>query len=138
MHSGFMSLRRRDILHARSVAAGMDAERPGARHPDASLLDACSAFNALERRKIRMLKANEGEDLGFELALGRLCIEQEGCLERMCETRATTMRGHRARALAFALWDGGDLTYRVKVAATTEDMMLLALIRDLTRGGDPV
>lgn len=136
MHTGFMCLRARRTLHTRAIATCAGMARSDRRGDDAPLLEACRAFSRLEQRKIRMLKANNDDDIGAEIALAGLCVEQDRHIRRMCDARAVTERGHRVRALAFASWDAGDLAYRADACGATEDLILLAMIRDLTRGGD--
>lgn len=91
-------------------------------------------FNALEREKIRHLKTKDGYDPWIVLRVGRLCMAQAELMPEMCDSRATTAQGHRARALSFALWDEGNLAWRAANGEAIEDLFLHALVRDLTRG----
>ena len=136
MHPGFLNLHARRILHARALATGAEANRSRTSdaRSEARLLETCDAFNQLEQRKIRLLQAGDDERPGFDLALARLGMEQADQLSGMCNQRAVTIHGHRARAISFALWDGGDLAYRARASAALEDMILHSIVRDLSSG----
>ena len=138
MDLGFLSLQARRILHAQAVATSTEAgrSRTTVARSECRLFDAFNAFSKLEQQKIRLLKTGHDDDPRLDLALARLGMEQADYLTAMCDQRAVTIQGHRARATAFALWDAGDLNYRAREGDATEDVILSAIIRDLTDGRD--
>ena len=113
---------------------GRRCEARYAANPQARLFTACARFNVLERRKMQLLKLDVDDGPETELRLARLAMSQAKHLHEICDARATTIRGHRARALSFTLWDAGDLEYRALNGRATEDLLLHALVRDLIKG----
>ncbi len=101
--------------------------------PDGAVIAACAAFNVLERRKLDLIEGpgRIADDDTRDQALGPLAGEQQGYLDRLCRQRATTLAGHQARAISFALWDGGELADRAHAYGLFEDRLLAALVRDL-------
>jgi hypothetical protein len=138
MDLGFLTLQARRVLHAQAVATSAEASRSrtSMARTECRLFDDCNVFNKLELQKIWLLKTSKEDDARVDLALARLGMEQASCLTRMSGERAVTIQGHRARATAFALWDSGDLDYRAREGEATEDMLLSAIVRDLTAGRD--
>ena len=138
MDLGFLTLQERRVLHAQAMATSAEASRSrtSLARSECRLFDACNAFNKLELQKIWLLKTGDEDDPRLDLALARLGMEQANCLTGMSGERAVTIQGHRARATAFALWDAGDLDYRAREGEATEDMLLSAIVRDLTIGRD--
>ena len=49
----------------------------------------------------------------------------------LCRQHARSLADHRARAVAFTLWDGGELAHRAQAHGLLEDRLLSALVRDL-------
>lgn len=121
-------------MHSRAAEAAAKLPRTHKPGPEAELLAACQRFNEIERQKIGLLKTGHADELHNEIKLARLGTSQALSLEEICTARATTIHGHRARAFSYALWDSGELEYRVSVGATIEDLLLQALVRDLTGG----
>ena len=54
-------------------------------------------------------------------------------LTTMLETRSTSLAGHRARALAFCIWDDGELARRAMSSGFLEDRLLWAIVGNLAR-----
>jgi len=132
--------RRRLLASAGLLTAGLgrvsgsvaDAlrQRP---HPDLAVITACAAFNAIERRKLDLIEGPGRivDDAARDQALEPLTGEQQGYLDMLCTQHATTLAGHQARAISFALWDGGELADRAGASGFLEDRLLAALVRDL-------
>ncbi len=101
--------------------------------PDGTVIAACAVFNVLERRRLDLIEGpgRIADDDARDQALGPLAGEQQAYLDRLCRQRATTLAGHRARAISFALWDGGELADRARANGLLEDRLLAALVRDL-------
>ncbi|MGI4941232.1 MAG: hypothetical protein ACRYHQ_11860, partial [Janthinobacterium lividum] len=57
--------------------------------------------------------------------------EQEPHLDLLVRLRARSLGGHRARAAAFALWDGGEIADRAEASGLLEDRLLASLVCDL-------
>jgi hypothetical protein len=101
---------------------------------DADLLEACAAFDELERR---YLATDFGADSAT--AYGKAVIEEQGrCFDaqeplasRMVEHRAMTMEGHRARARSLALWDAELLK---DGTGDIGECLTAAIVRDLLAG----
>ncbi len=132
--------RRRLLASAGLLTSGLgripqDAARapPPQSDPDAAVIAACAAFNVLERRRLDLIEepGRIADDDARDQALGPLAGEQQDYLDRLCRQRATTLAGHQARAISFALWDGGELADRARAHGLLEDRLLAALIRDL-------
>lgn len=129
--------RRRLLLRLAGLAAAVGAARP-ASAPDldnATLLAACAAFGALERERLALFEGPgriEDDDERDE-AIGPIWARQVPLLEQICARRATTLAGHRARAAAYWLWDGGELAWRARAAGegSLDDRLLAALVADL-------
>ena len=136
MYAEFITLAGRRALLQKALAVVAAGAACGAQLPqsDARLLAACGAFNELERQKQRLLKGGCEEDRTLEVRITQCIGFQEDHLGEMCAARAVTMAGNRARALSYALWDAGELSYRARVGGATEDMILDAMVRDLTEG----
>lgn len=135
MQTDFIDLatRRAMFWRAVSLAAGTTPCRPpGADHPDERLLAACVSFNRLEREKIELIASGEPDVCG--VLVSRLHSDQAFQLEAMSRIRPMTPDGHRSRALAFQLWNGGELAFRARVGRDVEDCLLAAIVRDLADG----
>ena len=106
-------------------------EQPKPFHPDADLLEACAAFDALERAYIAA-----GGDYAFgslehdiaEAERARLSDAQDPLVERMCELRAVTREGQAARARSLALWDAELMK---PGPGDTGTWLTAAIVRDL-------
>ena len=132
--------RRRMLAAAGLLTAGLGRAAGGASdalveppHPDLAVIAACAAFNAIERRKLDLTEGSGRiiDDAVRAQILEPLIGEQQGYLDLLCTEHATTLAGHQARAISFALWDGGELAYRADVQGFLEDRLLAALVRDL-------
>ena len=100
---------------------------------DGPLLAAAAAFCDVE---LRMLSLFEGpgrveDDRARDLLLGPLRDEQRPHLDLLCRQRARSLAGHRARAIAFALWDDGDLADKAEEGDFLGERLLAALVRVL-------
>ena len=115
-------------------AAGSGADAPAEPpHPDLALIAACEAFNIIELRKLDLIEGPGRivDDAARAQVLEPLTDQQQCCLDTICTQRATTLAGHQARAISFALWDGGELAERASAAGFLEDRLVAALVRDL-------
>ena len=91
---------------------------------------ACSRFMATERAKIALVHQELPEEV-LEAALDTLWDCQLPIVEEVCSLTATTLAGHRARASAYHLFDGGDLAWRSRASGAFEDRLLAAIVNDL-------
>jgi hypothetical protein len=102
--------------------------------PDADLLAACAAFDALERE---YLATGFGHEIGSpaeavaEAEQERVSEAQRALVDRMCDLQAVTREGLAARAHSLALWDAelmkdgpGDIG----------ECLTAAIVRDLLAG----
>ena len=135
MYSNFVTLggRRALLREAATLVSAARLAGSSRARGDAQLFAACHAFNVVEQEKQRLLAAG-GEEDEVLARYAAFCGRQETHLERMCDLVATTLPEHRARALSYALWDAGELAYRARVGGTPEDLILNAMVRDLTDG----
>ncbi len=101
--------------------------------PDLAVIAACAAFNAIERRKLDLIEGPGRivDDAVRDRALEPLTVMQQAYLDMLCTRHATTLAGHQARAISFALWHGGELADRARAIGFLEDRLLAALVRDL-------
>jgi len=104
-----------------------------AAHHDELLMAAAAAFCDAERRMLSLIEGPDriADDDARDLLLAPLRDEQALHLDLLCRERAWALAGHRARATAFALWDGGELVQRAEAHGFLADRLLAALIRDL-------
>lgn len=117
----------------RASAAGPAAPQRASTDPDGPLLAACAGFSNVERQRIALYDGPcriEDDDVR-DAAMTPLMDQQLLFLNAMCAQRASGLAGHRARAIAFWLWDGGELAYRALQSNALEDRLLAALVRDL-------
>ena len=102
-------------------------------NPDAELITACAAFDALERAYVTTYATDipEGtsEWAAAEAERDRLLAAEKPFLDRMTELRAVTLEGQAARARSLVLW-APDL---VSEGTTGDTIGLLthAVLRDL-------
>ena len=103
-------------------------------HPDAALLAVCAEFDMWERR---LLATDFQAESGTPAACAAR-IEQERCLDaqdplvaRMCDLRAVTLEGQRARARSLALWDPELMR---PFCPDAGDYLVAAIVRDLLAG----
>ena len=71
------------------------------------------------------------DDGARDLLLAPLRDGQRPYLDQLCREQACSLAGHRARAMAFALWDGGELAERAGAQGLLADRLLAAVIHDL-------
>ena len=128
----FKAAERRDL-----VAMERGAVTPVALpHPDAELLDACAAFDALERAYIATSgewSAGSPEALASDAERRQIVAAQGPLVERICELRAVTRDGLVARARSLALWEGDDPLGDIDGSQVNE-RLLGAVLRDLLAG----
>lgn len=99
--------------------------------PDAELLAACAAFDALEHEAMA-LQVGPGritDDEARSRALAVIVARQEPWLERMCAIRVTNPVCWQARARSLALWDRDMLADYEE--GYTDQRLLAALLRDM-------
>ena len=99
--------------------------------PDADLLEACAAFDELERAYIATFtgfEAGSPEEDVAEAEQKRLHAAQEPFVDSICELQAVTREGQAARARSLALWDA-ELMKDQK--PYTADRLMVAIVRDL-------
>ena len=102
--------------------------------PDAELLRACAAFDALERAYLATYVpgVDDGPEWDTaEVERDRLADAQEPLVDRMWKLQAVTREGQIARARSLALWDA-ELMKPGK--AFTNDRLTQAIVRDLMAG----
>ncbi len=86
--------------------------------------------------KRRMLALIDGpgriaDDRARDLLLVLLRDAQAPHLDQLCRKQAWSLAGHRARAMAFALWDDGELSRRAATQGFLANRLLTAMIHDL-------
>ncbi len=99
--------------------------------PDAELLSACAAFDALEHEAMA-LQAGPGlivDDEARSRALAAIVARQEPWLERMCALRVSGPVAWQGRARSLALWDREMLANHE--TGYTDQRLLAALLRDM-------
>ena len=118
-------------------AAALGGSPPSTvRRPDAAIVEAASAFNALQARSDATwigVVTDEDRDAG-EPERERLYSEQEPFVDVLCDTPAHTLAGHRARAQALVAFFP-DIVRR---PSGYDGHLLASLLRDLTDGGAEV
>ena len=133
MSMGLTPASRRRLLGGLALL-GAGPGAAGASAPfDGPLLAAAAAFCAVERRMLSLIEGpgRVADDDARGLLLRPLRNEQGPHLDRLCRQRARSLAGHRARAVAFALWDGGELAHLAEAQGFLADRLLAALVRDL-------
>ena len=101
--------------------------------PDAELLEACAAFDALERAYIAAggdYAPGSPEEDKSEAERARLSDAQEPLVDRICDLHAMTREGQVARARSLALWD----PELMKPQNDTGGWLTQAIVRDLLAG----
>lgn len=116
----------RGILFRRlaRVTAGMSGR-------DARLAVASRGFARTELQEGALLEGSLGES---SLASPNVVEARRRHVDALCGCRAHTLEGHRARALAFCIWDDGELPRRVAARDLLEDRLLWAILSDLASG----
>ncbi len=124
--------RRRLLSSVALLGAGL-GEAAATVDRDAPLISAAMLFCDAERGMLALIEGpgSVADDAARDLLLAPLRDKQAPHLNRLCRERAWGLAGHRARALAFALWDGGELAERAGAQGLLADRLLAALIRDL-------
>lgn len=120
--------RRHDVL-AWSLLSDMAEVRPHAPvalppEPDAELLIVCAEFDASEHRRNAMFD----DDTLTDEANAAIREEQAPLVDRLCELRAATIEGMRARARSLVLYDDAVLE---RHTVYTNDRLVAAVLRDL-------
>ncbi len=106
---------------------------------DMALLAACQRFCALEWRKLALTEGpgRVDDDAELDRLLRLLTDEQLPALDALCGAGAKTHAGLQAKALAFLLWDGGELCRRAGAQGFWDDRLLCSLLTDLAGKGWP-
>ncbi len=94
---------------------------------DEPLLALLSDFTAIEQQIHDLHSGDEDADEDQRLIL---MDQQDPIVEQLCEARATTLAGLRARARAYVVYDPQDAANLLN-SGLTNQMMLGALLRDL-------
>ncbi len=105
---------------------------PGASPPDAELLAACAVFDTLEHQ-VDALYAGSGrieDDDELQTAINAVADRQKPWFERICDLRAVTPAGWKAKARSFAAWDKEELRTKLSEGDTSE-RILSTLLRDM-------
>lgn len=119
------------LTFLRDLATGAPCTSLEVTGPDAELLAACAAFDALEH-EAEALQAGPGrivDDEARSRALDVVVARQEPWLERMCALRVTSPVAWQARARSLALWDRDMLADYED--GYTDQRLLTALLRDM-------
>jgi len=129
------SARRHDVL-AWSLLSDMAGVRPlapvaAAPDPDADLLAVCAEFDAVEHRRNAMFD----DDTLTDEANAAIREEQEPLVDRLCEMRATTIKGMQARARSLVLYDDAVME---RHTVYTNDRLVAAVLRDLIEEASPM
>jgi hypothetical protein len=114
-------------------ALGNGAVVASAVSPDAELLEACAAFDALEQAYIAgggNYAPGSPEEDEAEAERMRLSDAQEPLVNRICDLRAITREGQVARASSLALWDAEMMKPKDDIIG----QFTQAIVRDLLAG----
>ncbi len=134
MTPGFLTTASRRRLLGGVALLGAGPGAADASSPlDKGLLAAAAAFCALERRMLALIEGADRitDNDARDMLLRPLRNKQLSHLDLLCRQQARSLAGHRARAAAFALWDGGELARLAQANGFLADRLLAALIRDL-------
>ena len=104
--------------------------------PDAELLEACAAFDNLERAYIAVPRDFWPDTPEQRAALAeqdRIVTAQKPLVDRICALRTVTREGQAARVRSLILWEGDDPTGNVDTGQVNE-RLLGAILRDLVGG----
>ena len=119
------------VHHLMRDAAAMGGRCPKPGHlPDAELLEACAAFDTLERTYLATFRGYEfdsPEERASEAERARIAEIQYPIVDRICDLRAVTLEGQAARARSYALWDAEMM----KPQDDIEGLFTQAIVRDL-------
>lgn len=115
--------------------AGLEADA-GMPPSEAALFAACASFCSLEAEKLALYHgpSSIADDDAREEALTPLYDRQLPLVDQICDCRAGTLPGHRARAGVYFLSNAGELAWRSLAGGSAEDRLLAALIHDLVDG----
>ncbi len=137
------STRALTVLDAAGIYTGPDTtearrrawEGSQAGSDDAELLEACAAFDHLQR-SFDAIPGNHppgsAEEDAADAERGRLCEQQEPLVDRMCQLRAATREGTLARARSLVLWDKELMKERSEAPG---ERLIEAIVRDLVEEG---
>ena len=134
MATALLPATRRHLLVGAALLGSGPGGAGGVAEPstsDAGLL-AVAAFCALEWRILGLIDGpgRVSDDGARDLLLAQLRNGQAPHLDQLCRERARSLARHRARAMAFALWDGGELAEWAGAQGLLADGLLAAVIRD--------
>lgn len=129
------NLPRRAVVLAGSSLAIAGQMVPGiaqAASADAELVSACAVFETLEHQ-VGAIYDGPGrieDDDNRQAAMEAIADRQLPWLERICELRAVTPVGWKAKARSFACWDRDALGTKFREGDPSE-RILFALLRDM-------
>ena len=112
-------------------------------HPDADLLEACAAYQAMEAS--RPVATGQAEKCGtpecdeHEAAQEVITERANEMVHELADMPAVTREGMQAKARAILLWDGGN-SLKGEPDDYSGDRLMASLLRDLLagrRGHDP-
>jgi hypothetical protein len=123
---------------AAAIVAGLATPAiAGGPDPDGELIALCAEFDALERG-IKAYYPGGAKyilcDAERDNATAPLDQEQRGLIDRMCELRASTLNGIRARARTLVLWAADEAEGAECKSNCLDDRMRAAISRDLIAG----
>ena len=129
----FLAATRRRLLGGTTLLGAGPARAGTAASADADLVASAAAFCVLEQRMQDLIEGPRciADEAAREVLLRPLRDEQAPHLDRLCQARAVGLVGHRARAVAFTLWDAGELADLAEANGFPADRLLAALVRDL-------
>ena len=134
-----MSTRRNFLAYTTGAAAACTvlpaAGASEAAHPDADLLAACAAFDALERTYVASYVDYPDDGPEWDAAEEErdwLSDAQGPLVDVICELRAFTREGQVARARSLALWDAELM--KPDSPHYTNERLVQAIVRDLIEG----
>jgi len=129
----FLATRRRLLGGAPLIGASPRGAGVRIVADDAGLLAAAASFCILEHRMRGLVEgpASVADDDARHSLLRPIRESQAPYLDVLCHQRALGLAGHRARAAAFAAWDGGELAEVAAAQGLPADRLLAALVRDL-------
>ncbi|MGI4799979.1 MAG: hypothetical protein ACRYG8_39285 [Janthinobacterium lividum] len=105
---------------------------PGIVHPDAELLAACAVFDTMERQVSAFYEGpgRLDDDDQRQAAIDLVVDRQAPWLDRICDLRAVTPAGWKAKAQSLALWDQEVLQAKWSEGDVSE-RILATLLRDM-------
>jgi len=115
------------------AAASMPKHHPLPASPDAELLAACAAFDALERQYVALYDGPDAieDDDECEAAARPIRLKQKPLLDKLTNLRATTLEGHLARIRSLVLEDQQLDIEELATSSYINQRLLGMVLRDL-------